>query len=181
MTREERKIYSKEYELKNRERIKAYRREWRQKNREKINATRNAWTKKSPKAGAWDRANPQRAFKGFESLLRTRFSAAKSYDKMHGYQNDLTMPFLLEMLKNQGEKCDGMGIRLTHDINSLRAVSIDRIDSNKGHTMDNVHLVSQFYNFGKRYHPESEALSVVKEIKGEHDEYDGSESEEIDY
>ena len=54
---------------------------------------------------------------------------------------------------------------MTHTRNSLFDVSIDRIDSSKGHVRGNIQLVCKFINLGKGTHTNEDTLLMLSAIK----------------
>lgn len=63
--------------------------------------------------------------------------------------NTLTIEQLLELYKKQKGQCSISGVELSLLKNSNYIVSIDRINSNKGYTIDNIHLVTKIVNQAK--------------------------------
>jgi len=62
-------------------------------------------------------------------------------------------------------KCVLTGMPMSLEPNRLDTVSIDRIDSSKGYSGDNVQLVCQFVNFGKWKESNESAVQFIKELK----------------
>jgi hypothetical protein len=101
----------------------------------------------------------------FEFFVRAGLSVLKRYDLKHDREYNIDLPYLLELLKLQNYKCAVTGISLTHQNGDLRAISIDRIDSSKGHIKGNIQLVCQFYNMGKGNKSDFEARGIIQEIR----------------
>jgi hypothetical protein len=101
----------------------------------------------------------------FKSYLSRKLLSIKGDDKKTNRENNLDVEYLLGLLELQNECCAGTGIKMTHKMNDLRAVSIDRIDSTKGHIKGNVQLVCRFYNIGKSNKSDGEAKSIITEIQ----------------
>lgn len=72
---------------------------------------------------------------------------------------DLTIESLMEMWEAQNGRCALTNKKMTYAFNCLFSVSIDRIDSNKGYTKDNVQLVCQGANYAKNKFTNSEFLN----------------------
>ncbi len=89
----------------------------------------------------------------------------KSKDEKEGREHNLTIDYVLALLKAQNECCALSGIKLTHKRNDLRAVSIDRIDITKGHVIGNIQLTCQFINMGRKNKSNEECLSILREIE----------------
>jgi len=49
-------------------------------------------------------------------------------------------------------------------IPSLKSASLDRIDSSKGYTLDNIEFVTRFVNLGKNTYPGEDVHSFLKEM-----------------
>jgi len=64
----------------------------------------------------------------------------------------ITLEWLIETYRKQKGKCAITGVDMQHHY-GIEAISIDRIDSLKGYTPDNVHLVCQWVNNAKNKHP----------------------------
>ena len=73
--------------------------------------------------------------------------------------------FILEMWSAQAGKCKLLGIPMSCEFGNLRTVSIDRIDSNKGYLPDNVQLVCQFINIGKRHYSNEDVLAILTDYR----------------
>ena len=92
-----------------------------------------------------------------EQLVKLLFVQSKSRAKRLEKEFDLTVEFLLELLSKQDGKCAGTGRKLLASSyvagDKHRAhrdtVSIDRIDSTRGYTKDNVQLVTYHFNIAK--------------------------------
>jgi len=53
---------------------------------------------------------------------------------------------------------------LDHVFNSLKTVSVDRIDSSKGYVPGNVQLVCKWVNLAKQDYSNEDMLAVLKEV-----------------
>lgn len=76
---------------------------------------------------------------------------------------DLDGPFLLGLWEKQGGKCALTGIKMTHQFSDMRAVSIDRIDSSRGHVKGNIQLICQCVNMMKNEHSNDEVVGFLDE------------------
>jgi hypothetical protein len=63
--------------------------------------------------------------------------------------NTLTIEELLKLYEKQKGKCSISGVKMSLLNNSNYIVSIDRIDSNKGYTINNIQLVTKIVNQAK--------------------------------
>jgi len=71
----------------------------------------------------------------------------------------------MDLLEKQNKRCALSGVLMTHTRHSLFDVSIDRKDSKRGHTQDNVQLVCKFINTGKAHHTDEEALDFINQLR----------------
>ncbi len=103
----------------------------------------------------------------YRRFLQCKLNGIKSLDRRHKHvrKNDLDIDFLMNLLELQDYKCAITGRKMTHKCRDLKAASIDRIDSTKGHTKDNVQLVCWFINLGKSNHSDQAVRMFIREIK----------------
>jgi hypothetical protein len=95
--------------------------------------------------------SPQ-AFIGY--LLR----ATRQHAIRRGRTVSITREFLISMFGTQRGRCAICGVPMTHKRKEPTAISIDRRDSSGDYTEDNVQLVCQFVNLGKREYSNSHAI-----------------------
>jgi hypothetical protein len=80
------------------------------------------------------------------------FSAARTRAKKKKIEFDLTMDFVIKMFSNQGSLCALTGLKLNTGFKQKGnnwnpyCPSIDKIDSEKGYTKDNIRIVSVIAN-----------------------------------
>lgn len=82
-------------------------------------------------------------------ILRFRFYGARDRAKNKNLDFELTVDYLMYLWNKQQGKCALSGIKMTTFLCHGRTptnVSVDRIDPNKGYTMDNVQLVCMACN-----------------------------------
>ena len=93
-------------------------------------------------------------------------------------QCDITFELLYQMMETQNWKCIETGVPLLLlekrmkveetdklGLNRLFLPSVDRIDNNKGYTIDNIKIVSQGYNILKNIHSDEKAWEWITSIK----------------
>jgi hypothetical protein len=79
--------------------------------------------------------------------MKTLLSAARARSRKNGWDFNLTKDHLLALWRAQGGKCGYTGIALTYvGDRSHSALSIDRVDSSRGYTIDNVVLCCRCVN-----------------------------------
>lgn len=94
---------------------------------------------------------------------------ARSRAKKRGMECNISDQFVLNLLKKQDGKCAATGIVLeasrpdTHKDRKPYVVSIDRIDSSKGYTEDNVQLVCSIFNCCKNCYKMEDVTNMCKE------------------
>jgi hypothetical protein len=97
--------------------------------------------------------------------LSYRFHHSK--DQREEKINKLNLQTIKKVLIKQGVKCNITGFPfLPCPQNKLLFASVDRIQSDKGYTEDNVQIIIRFLNYGKNVHTNKElleALSIVQE------------------
>ena len=93
-------------------------------------------------------------------------------------QCEVTFELLYQMMETQNWRCIECGhpflllekrltVKQTNELglNRLFLPSVDRIDNNKGYTIDNVKIVSQGYNILKNIHSDEKAWEWISSIK----------------
>jgi len=78
-----------------------------------------------------------------------------------GIPTDLTVEYIEELLERQGGRCFYTGVEFGETLTET-AMSIDRIDSQKGYTRDNIVLCCIWVNLMKTNLPIGEFLSRVR-------------------
>lgn len=87
--------------------------------------------------------NPKRRYSYMLRLIRDRA-------KLKGYEYNLTMENLEQMYTHQNGRCYYSGIPMTFATHDESLASVDRVDSNRGYTVDNVVLTASIVNLMKR-------------------------------
>jgi hypothetical protein len=108
------------------------------------------------RASALVRAKKRYYSDNLDSVAALMFQHAKSRNKTHGLDFDIDKEYLLSLFERQNNECALTGIKFQYDIgdDSLDlthkrpfAPSLDRIDSKRGYTKDNVRIVCVIVNF----------------------------------
>lgn len=112
------------------------------------------------------RRNIDPSLKGLSSIW---LSSIKNYSKRGLYRTlpiEITLNDLLDQLELQNFKCPYTGIVLNvlHLSKEESNASVDRIDSQKGYTKDNIQWVYKKINRMKNSMPEGEFLDICKQI-----------------
>lgn len=114
-----------------------------------------------------DTAKRQRTI---EDTITSVLHGIKSRASRRGLECDLTKEFLLELLDKQHGRCARTGriLEKSDGLSQARAVSntvsVDRIDSDRGYTKDNVQLVTYNYNTAKNVMTDGGFLDMCKEV-----------------
>lgn len=163
------KDYMKEYRLKNREKLRQQIQGWKDQNRDKVkdqNKARYATTEGKLKHVA-------RINRTYRSWLSHCLSAIKSGANRPGAhstkdeirrQFDIDLDYVDQITKNQSFKCAITGIEMTHQMNDMRAASIDRIDCKLGHVRGNIQIVCQAVNYAKRHYDDRIAREFFAQL-----------------
>jgi hypothetical protein len=108
-----------------------------------------------------------KTWKGYKDISATVWKQIKWSAKSRKILFDLTMPQLWRLYLKQNKKCSLSGIPLTFPRNALDTsanVSLDRIDSTKGYTIDNVQWVDKRINFMKITLKMEEFIDLCRQI-----------------
>lgn len=105
-------------------------------------------------------------YKKFEStnILRVRWLAAKHRAIRKNIEFTITMEELENLLIQQNNKCYYTGVEFENDGSRTKSISIDRIDSNLGYTIDNIRLICSLVNTMKSDRSEQGFLNCVQSI-----------------
>lgn len=102
-------------------------------------------------------------------FLDALIHASRHSAKVNSYKFNIGSNFLYELYKKQNGLCALSGIKLTILSNRTKRInnfniSIDRIDSSKGYTKDNIHLVCASINVMKLDHSTKEFVDLCKAV-----------------
>ena len=103
-----------------------------------------------------------------ENTLRTIVWHARQRAKKKNLIFEIDEEYILNLLKKQDGKCAATGIKLesskanTKKYKSPFTISLDRIDSDKGYTKDNVQLVCIMFNEMKNIYTMKEVIFMCK-------------------
>lgn len=117
-------------------------------------------------ASAWASAWQRRKSQTLWGKMRFIVASARNRAKERGMPFDLENEFLVEKYQSQNGRCavSGLPFKLYDDIALIRISpylpSLDRIDSNKGYTKNNVQFVLWAINVGKSDWPLKEVLPI---------------------
>lgn len=76
----------------------------------------------------------------------------------------ITYDDLVNLWDNQKGLCALTGYAMSYTIGDMRKVSIDRVDSSKGYTKDNIQLVCRLTNKAKSNMPNDEFIAMCQAV-----------------
>jgi hypothetical protein len=77
----------------------------------------------------------------------------------------VTYQDLLDLWESQQGRCALTNMPMDHVFNSLKTVSVDRIDSSEGYVPNNVQLVCKWVNLAKQDHTNADMLAIIEELR----------------
>jgi hypothetical protein len=84
-----------------------------------------------------------------DNIIHVRVMAAKHRAKVKNFEFELTDEIVENKLQKQNGRCYYSNVEITFRTSELHCLSLDRIDSNIGYTMDNTVIVTWFINQAK--------------------------------
>lgn len=97
-----------------------------------------------------------------KNIIKYLVTAAKGRALKRGLDFDLTEESVLKILCKQKSKCYYTEENMTYNRDNKTTVSIDRVDSNKGYTIDNIVLCQVVINRMKQALTTKEFLELCK-------------------
>lgn len=160
--KEERRIYNRQHYEKNKESILEQKKEYNKKyyvaNSEVLKETARQWAKDNPervreKREQWQRDNPQKKLHNNAKHRAVKYGLEFSISP-----EDILLP----------THCPIMGVEFTNVIGSGRNnpynYSLDRIDSSKGYTKDNIQVISDIANIMKNNATKEQLILFAKGV-----------------
>lgn len=98
------------------------------------------------------------------NIIRVRVSGAKHRAVRKGIEFSITDEDIIEKLREQDDRCYISKVPLSFNENDWYGMSLDRVDSNKGYTKDNVIIVTKFVNTSKNTLSLEEYIKYTKEV-----------------
>lgn len=99
-----------------------------------------------------------------DNLFQYRLLSARSRAKKKGIEVKLSVKFLKQLFEDQKGLCYYSGLPMEMTKVSRYSMSIDRMDSTKGYTEDNIVLVASIVNTMKNDLPIKDFIDVVNSI-----------------
>ncbi len=132
----------------------------------KVVCGKECWAK-SPKKP--NKGNPENLQKGRERDEFSPFRKILRNALQRDSDSTLTLQIIKQIWENQNGICPYTGVKMVlHETSSQRCVStptlasLDRIDSKKGYTEDNVEFVCLFINLGKNGFSKESILDILR-------------------
>ena len=159
MTLEKKKEYNRKYNQANREKINTNKRLYAAKNREKIKEYRAEYYNKNKETLL---ANQREYYatdygRRVKIVMKAKERASQIGLEFNLSADDIVLP----------EFCPYLGISLTHNLGKGQLPtnsSLDRIDSSKGYTKDNVQVISRLANTMKSNATEEQLILFAKNV-----------------
>ena len=106
-----------------------------------------------------------------DSIPRTKWRGIKRNARLRDLEFDITLEWAWELFVAQGGRCalTGVAIHFAGEDEERSTASLDRIDSNRGYTCDNVQWVHTTVNLIKRDLPEEEFFSWCRLVTEQRD------------
>ena len=103
------------------------------------------------------RQNKEYNERSFRNFLKARLCRVS-----WKHPKNITLNYVLEILKQQNELCAISGLPMAHIFGSPYSISIDRIDSKFGYVRGNIQLVCKWVNLAKSTYSNKEILEVLE-------------------
>jgi hypothetical protein len=97
-----------------------------------------------------------------ENLIHIRVQAAKHRAKAKKFEFEITNEIIQNKLKQQNGRCYFSNVEITFKIYDLHCLSLDRIDSKIGYTVENTVIVTSFINQAKNSIDSEEFINELK-------------------
>jgi len=145
-TKEEKRLYDKQYREKNKEKRKLQSKEWYENNKEKAKETKKEWcqTNKEKRKLQLKKYNENKKTENplYYKLKQMVHTTKKSDIQYNRYNNEdhITYEFLQEQYTKQDNKCGYCQVIMEHTFEKTsnpNQISIERIDNTIGHTIEN--------------------------------------------
>jgi hypothetical protein len=151
------------YYIANKNEISNYRRIHYSKNRDHyLRLNKNNYIKNKSRRLQLGRESKERSF---ENFIRYLYSGVKSRGLKYG-KISISVKDIINLYYRQKGLCAISLVKMSHKLNSSDAISIDRIDSCRGYDIDNIQLICQFINLGKKNRPNEEVIKFIQQVKG---------------
>ncbi len=118
---------------------------------------------------------PSHNFKGYEDLSIAYFKRCKrgAKERKKDIEFSLTIEQMWEQFKKQDKKCALTGLPIVLHRNYIKSgvmtASLDRIDSDKGYTVDNIQWVQKDINLMKNHFNQDYFIEMCKKVANNND------------
>ena len=108
--------------------------------------------------------NHHPSWKGCGDISGIYWCSIKSNAKRRNLLFEIDIQFIWELFLEQNKKCALTGFDLNISEKPERTASLDRIDSKKGYTKDNVQWVHKDVNWMKQEYPQDRFIEICKAV-----------------
>ncbi len=153
------KEYSKQYNENNSEKIKEQSKQYKEKNSEKLKEQSKQYSEINKeiikeKYVKNSKVINERKFvkkQTYEGTLQNLVKYRKDYNKKRGQTCDIDVAYIKLLLENQNSKCIycNHNLEIMHKSGKYEQISVDRVDSSKLYSKDNIHISCVFCNHAK--------------------------------
>jgi hypothetical protein len=155
----------KEYYQRNKEKRKAASLDYYIRNKENVRAKKNAKNRAASASGRTAYARRlERAYKSPEYYVIYLHEKVRKSAKDRKKEFTLTVEDLMERIIACGGFCEISGIALTIQPNNTNTISVDRIDSSKGYTKNNIRICSVQANWSKHKMSDKQFLVLCESV-----------------
>ncbi len=151
------------YRAKNAEKIAARRKKYREANKDKAREQQRRHRENNPES-VKNRARQYWTQESWEKSPEAWLKRKVSKCSTKPAENRATYDDLIKLYYEQDGKCAITGIPMVHKMRDHRAISVDRIDSEKGYEVDNIQLVCAAINIAKKDLPDAQIREFVQLI-----------------
>lgn len=124
-------------------------------------------------------------YKGFEKINGSYWNCVKKSANDRGFSFEIKIEEAWNLYLNQNKKCALTGVDIkfvtNNDKQKFQTASLDRIDSNKNYTIDNVWWIHKRVNRMKSVIPKEELIFWCHKIVENYPEYQNFDSSKIGY
>ena len=102
--------------------------------------------------------------KEINKLINQRITDSRNRAKKNGWEHDIDAEYVRFLLVQSGKRCPYSGEKFVFEKGHPNMFSLDRVDSSKGYTKDNVVVTSVWANKAKNDLPLEKFLEFCKNV-----------------
>ena len=96
---------------------------------------------------------------GYKDVSVIRMRTMERSAKARGFEFNICAEDVWHLYEDQGRRCKLSGLPISFEDHTA---SVDRIDSSRGYTADNIQLLHKYINYMKRNHPEQYFIELCR-------------------